>query len=64
MGAGDEGTNKVPGVMADVVRKVEEGVWPKEVFISRVFEGLEEVGAAHEFMEGNKAVGKVVVVVS
>lgn len=64
MGVTDDGLDKVPGVMEAVVRKVESGVWDKDVFNSRVFDGLEEVGEAHEYMEGNRAVGKVVVVVS
>lgn len=63
MGVTDDGLEKVPGVMEAAVRKVESGVWAKDVFISRVFQGLEEVGQAHEYMEGNSAVGKVVVVV-
>ena len=63
MGETDEGLDKVPGVMESVVKKVEEGVWREEVFVSRVFDGLEEVGDAHKFMEGNGGVGKVVVVV-
>ena len=62
MGDDDAGLEKVPGVMEEVVRKVESGAWRKEVFVSKVF-ALEEVGEAHEFMEGNKAVGKVVVVI-
>lgn len=57
-----EGLEKVPRVMEEVVRKVESGKWRKEVFVSRVF-GLEEIGEAHEFMEENRAVGKAVVVV-
>lgn len=63
-GVTDDGLEKVPGVMEAVVRKVESGEWDRDVFISRVFEGLEGVGEAHEFMEGNRAVGKVVVVVA
>ena len=59
---GDEGLEAVPRVMAEVLRKVESGVWREEVFRSRVF-GLDEIGEAHAFMEGNQAVGKVVVVV-
>lgn len=62
MGDKDEGLEKVPGVMEEVMRKVESGRWPKEVFLNRVF-GLEEVGEAHDYMEENRAVGKVVVVV-
>ena len=61
-----EGLEKVPAAMETVVRKVEEGkgAWRKEVFVDRVFGGgLEDVGKAHEYMEENRAVGKVVIVV-
>ena len=59
----EECLEEVPRVMEEVVRKVERGVWRKEVFVSRVF-ALEEIGEAHEYMEENRAVGKVVVVVA
>ena len=62
-GAKNEGAEKVPGVMEAAVRKVEKGEWREDVFVSRVFEGLGSVGEAHAFMEGNRAVGKVGVVV-
>lgn len=48
--------------MEAVVRKVESGRWRMEGFVGRVF-GLEDVGAAREYMEEDRAVGKVVVVV-
>ena len=57
--SGDEGLENLPRVMEDVVRKVEGGVYRKEVFVDKVFE-LREVGLAHRHMEENKAVGKVV----
>lgn len=44
------------------MRKVESGRWRTEGFVGRVF-GLEDVGAAHGYMEENRAVGKVVIVV-
>ncbi len=64
---------KVPAAMESVVRKVEEeeevkgggGTWRREIFLDRIFTGgLEEIGAAHEYMEENRAVGKVVLLVS
>ena len=61
--ADEEEMALVPGVMAEAVRKVESGAWKADVFVSRVFEGLETVGEAHEYMEESRAVGKVVLVV-
>jgi NADPH:quinone reductase-like Zn-dependent oxidoreductase len=49
-------------VLQDVVRKVEGGVFKAEFFLDNVFP-LEKIGDAHEYMEENKAVGKVVVMI-
>ena len=57
--AEDEVLAKIPEVMEDVVKKVEKGVYRKEQFLDKVF-ALEHVGLAHEYMEENRAVGKVV----
>ena len=63
-GRGDEdvGVEVVERVLEEVVRKVEDGTFRKEVFLDRVFQ-LEEVGKAHEYMEESGAVGKGVVTV-
>ncbi|EPQ55843.1 NAD P-binding protein [Gloeophyllum trabeum ATCC 11539] len=49
-------------VLQDVINKVESGVFKKEVYLDKVFK-LEDIGKAHEYMEENKAVGKVVVTI-
>lgn len=49
-------------LLADVIGKVEKGTFPPEVFLDKTFK-LPDVGEAHEYMENNKAVGKVVVTV-
>ena len=61
--AEDEGLENVPDVLEDVVKKVERGVYGKEIWLDTVFK-LENIGQAHEYMEENKAVGKVVVTIS
>ena len=52
----------INGLLTDVIRKVETGVYPPEVFLDKVFK-LQEIGKAHQYMEENRAVGKVVVTV-
>ncbi|KEF55243.1 uncharacterized protein A1O9_08897 [Exophiala aquamarina CBS 119918] len=47
-------------LLEDVVRKVENGIYPQEMFLDKTFT-LDEMGDAHEYMEENRAVGKVVV---
>ncbi len=59
LGDKDEGLEIVEDVLKDVVRKVEDGTFRREVFLDRVFD-LRESQEAHEYMEENKAVGKVV----
>jgi len=49
-------------VLQDVIRKVESGLFKKEVYLDKVFK-LEDVGKAHEYMEENRAVGKVVITI-
>ena len=62
LGDEDEGLDEVPGFMKDDVQKVERGLSPKELFLDRVFK-LVDIGKAHEYMEQNQAVGKVVVII-
>lgn len=52
----------VERVLEDVIRKVEDGTYPREIFLDRTFK-LVEMGEAHAYMEANKAKGKVVVTV-
>jgi len=52
----------VEAILADVIRKVESGTYPSEIFLDRTFK-LAEIGEAHAYMEDNKAKGKVVVTV-
>lgn len=47
-------------VLNEVLEKVQSGVFRPEIFLDKVF-ALEGVGKAHEYMEENKAIGKVVV---
>ena len=54
--------NTINGLLEDVIRKVETGVYPPQVFLDKVFR-LQEMGKAHQYMEENLAVGKVVVTV-
>jgi len=61
-GEEDEGLEKIALTLEDVIRKVESGVYKREIFLDRSFP-LEKIGDAHEFMEESKAVGKVVVIV-
>lgn len=63
LGAEDEGLEMVEGVLADVIKKVESGHYPKEAFLDRTFT-LEEIGKAHEYCENSGATGKVVCMVS
>lgn len=55
----DEGAAKF---VQHVVKKIENGYFKPEAFMDRVFP-LAEIGAAHEWMENNKATGKVVVTI-
>jgi NADPH2:quinone reductase len=59
---GQEEVEGVEKVIEEVIRKVENGVFKAEQFLDKTF-NLEEIGQAHEYMEDNKAVGKVVVTV-
>ena len=52
----------VESVLEEVVRKVESGAYSPQVFIDKAFK-LAEMGQAHQYMEENRAVGKVVVTV-
>jgi NADPH:quinone reductase-like Zn-dependent oxidoreductase len=49
-------------LLEDVIRKVERATYPQDAFLDKTFK-LAEIGEAHEYMENNKAVGKVVVTV-
>lgn len=62
LGPEDEGLDQVEPILKYVVDRVEHGTFPKEMFLDKVFE-LEVIGAAHEYMEDNRAVGKVVVLI-
>ena len=55
--------NTINSLLEEVIRKVESGVYPQDVFLDKVFK-LEEIGKAHQYMEDNLAVGKVVVTVA
>jgi len=46
-------------VLAKTVEKIRSGVYRKEVFLDTVFD-LKDVGKAHQYMEENRAVGKLV----
>jgi len=59
-GTMDEDIPTATKVLNEVVEKVRSGVFKPEVFLDKVF-SLEDVGKAHEYMEENKAVGKVVI---
>jgi len=50
LGKEDEGLDQVESVLEDVVRKVESGKFPKEVFMDRTFK-LKDIGDAHAYME-------------
>lgn len=50
----------VKDILKYVISKVEDGTDKKEVFLVKAFE-LKDIGAAHQYMEKNRAVGKVVV---
>lgn len=58
----DEELTDVEPVLKYVVSKIQQGAFKPEIFLDRVF-GLEDVGTAHQYMENNEAVGKVVVTV-
>lgn len=62
IGHQDDGLDNVEGILADVVHKVEDGTFPEKAFLDKTFP-LADIGAAHSWMEQNKAVGKVVVTV-
>jgi NADPH2:quinone reductase len=47
------------GVLLDIVEKVKKGTFKSEDFLSQVFD-LENVGQAHQYMEDDKACGKIV----
>lgn len=61
-GTEDDELDLVEPVLAEAVRNIESGKWPKEYIIDRTFE-LREAGAAHTYMEDNKAKGKVVMTI-
>lgn len=62
IGDQDDGLDNVEGVLADVIRKVEDGRYPERAFLDKTF-SLAEMGDAHAYMEDNMAIGKVVVTV-
>ena len=62
LGPEDEGLELVEPMLEDVIRKVETGVFPPEVFLDKEF-ALQDVGHAHAYMEDNMAVGKVIVTI-
>jgi NADPH2:quinone reductase len=55
----EEDVPELSRVLREVMTKVKEGTFQAEVFLDKVFP-LANVGQAHEYMENNKAVGKVV----
>lgn len=59
---GQEEAEGVEKVVGEVVKKVESGTFKPEIFLDKTF-SLEKIGEAHEYMEENKAIGKVVVTV-
>lgn len=59
LGDEDECLEIVEDVLCDVVRNVEKGRFKREMFLDRVFD-LSEAQKAHDYMEENRAVGKVV----
>ena len=62
LGSEDEELDQVEPFLADVVGKIQRGQYYSDMFLDRVFD-LKKIGQAHEYMEANKAVGKVVVTV-
>lgn len=54
--------DKTASFLRHVIKKIEKGVFKPAAFLDRVFP-LEEIGAAHEWMEANKATGKVVIII-
>lgn len=63
IGSEDDGLDSMEGLLAEVLEKVEKGVYPVASFLDRTFK-LDDMGEAHMYMEDNKASGKVVVTVS
>lgn len=59
----EEDVEEAGRVLQEVLDKVRAGVIKSERFLDKVFT-LEDVGKAHEYMEANKAVGKVVMIIS
>lgn len=59
---GEEEVEGVEKVLEKVIKKVETNKLKPELFLDRTFT-LKDTGLAHEYMESNKAVGKVVVTV-
>ncbi|EXJ80588.1 hypothetical protein A1O3_06870 [Capronia epimyces CBS 606.96] len=49
-------------VLAETMEKIRSGVYKPEVFLDKAFH-LKDIGKAHQYMEDNKAVGKIVVTV-
>ena len=60
LGEEDEELDAVEPVLADVIGKIEKGTFKPDHFLDKVFD-LQDVGKAHDYMEENRAVGKVVV---
>ena len=65
-GLGSEDADSEPAfvekVLEEVIHKVERGIFAPDVFIDKTFP-LAQIGQAHQYMEENRAVGKVVVTV-
>ncbi|THW12913.1 NAD(P)-binding protein [Aureobasidium pullulans] len=59
---GQEEAEGVEKVVGEIVKKVESGTFKPEMFLDKTFP-LENVGEAHQYMEDNKAIGKVVVTI-
>ncbi|THX58929.1 NAD(P)-binding protein [Aureobasidium pullulans] len=59
---GQEEAEGVEKVVGEIVKKVESGTFKPEMFLNKTFP-LENVGEAHQYMEDNKAIGKVVVTI-
>lgn len=62
IGGEDDGLEDMEGLLAQVLEKVENGIYPVEKFLDKTFK-LEDMGEAHTYMEDDKACGKVVVTV-
>lgn len=61
-GTQDEELELVEPALGEAVRNIESEKWPKDHILDRTFQ-LSEAGAAHTYMEENRARGKVVMII-